>query len=69
MGGMRRLSALVLLAAVVLAVVAGIAWTPLAFLAVPFLLVVGYAMRQGISGDQLLESLDTDPGSGPAGLH
>ncbi len=39
------------------------------FLAIPFLLVAAYAMWLGLGNDQLLDALDDDPGTGPAGLH
>lgn len=65
----RPLAILVCVVLSVIAAIAGIAWTPIAFLAIPFLLVAGYAMWRGMSGDDLLEALETDPGSGPAGLH
>lgn len=69
---MRKPRPLAIAVCVVLAgvaAVAGITWTPLAFLAIPFLLVAGYAMWLGLGNDQLLDVLDDDPGTGPAGLH
>jgi hypothetical protein len=66
---MRR-SALVVCVGLTIAVIAaGITWTPWAFLAVPFLVIAGYAMWLGLSNDQLLGALNDDPGAGPAGLH
>ena len=60
---------LVCIALAVAATLAGITWTPLAFLAVPFLLVAAYALWLGLGADELLDTLESDPGSGPAGLH
>ena len=65
----RPLAIAVCLALTAAAAVAGITWTPIAFLAIPFLLVAGYAMWLGLGSDQLLDALDDDPGTGPAGLH
>ena len=66
---MRRLALLVCVALTAVAAVAGVAWTPWVFLAIPFLVVAGYAMWLGLSNDQLLDALNDDPGAGPAGLH
>lgn len=69
---MRKPRPLAIAVCVVLSVIAallGITWTPIAFLAIPFLLVAGYAMWLGLRNDQLLDALNDDPGTGPAGLH
>lgn len=65
----RPLAILVCVALTAAAAVAGITWTPIAFLAIPFLLVAGYAMWLGLRNDQLLDAVSDDPGIGPAGLH
>lgn len=65
----RPLAILVCIVLAAAAAAAGVAWTPIAFLAIPFLLVAGYAMWLGLRSDQLLDALDDDPGTGPAGLH
>lgn len=65
----RPLAIAICIVLTAVAAVVGITWTPLAFLAVPFLLVAGYAMWLGLGNDQLLDALNDDPGTGPAGLH
>lgn len=66
---MRRPAFLVCVALTAAAVLAGFVWTAWAFLAIPFLGVAAYAMWLGLGNDQLLDALDDDPGTGPAGLH
>lgn len=66
---MRRSALVVCVVLTIAATLAGITWTAWAFLAVPFLVVAGYAMWLGLSNDQLLGAFNDDPGAGPAGLH
>lgn len=68
----RRLALLICLALAVAAAVAGVAWTPLALLMIPFLGIAGYGMWLGLRNDELLDvmgSQSEDSGTGPAGLH
>ena len=68
----RRSAIVVCLALSVASAVAGVAWTPLAFLAIPFLGIAAYGMWLGLRNDELLDvmgSTSEDSGTGPAGLH
>jgi hypothetical protein len=67
----RRPAALAAAAASVVLVVAAVVLTPWCLLALPFTVVSAYAFWLGLSGDELLEVLDTqreDPGTGPIGM-